>query len=207
MTGIHSPPAGDGFLCAPPSVPGLSIKASGSHPHAPTSPGAPPHASSGTALSSVNLPCLIQARGLSRHRLCAAPARHWRDVLRSCSPCLELPARKLAATLCAEASHSRPVGCRSSEHRRGARDSPQKGMSFAGEPSAPPGTHGAGSSQGHPGGPAGDPPSWSRTAGFRLMQGQLFLLPREMRDSLNKVFIGSQSSWDPTPFCNTFKCT
>lgn len=147
---------------------------------------------------------IIQARGLSRHRLCAAPARHWRDVLRSCSPCLELPARKLAATLCAEASHSRPVGCRSSEHRRGARDSPQKGMSFAGEPSAPPGTHGAGSSQGHPGGPAGDPPSWSRTAGFRLMQGQLFLLPREMRDSLNKVFIGSQSSWDPTPFCNTF---
>lgn len=33
---------------------------------------------------------------------------------------------------------------------------------------------------------------------------QRLLLPREVRDPLNQVFIGSQSSWDRT-LCNTFK--
>ena len=76
-----------------------------------------------------------------------------------------------------------------------------------GELSAPPRTRGAGSAQGRPRGPARDLHSSSWTAGFNLRQRQHLLLPREVRDPLNQVFIGSQSSWDRTPFCNTFKRT
>ena len=76
-----------------------------------------------------------------------------------------------------------------------------------GELSAPPCTRGAGSAQGHPRGPAGDLCSSPWAAGFNLRQRQRLLLPREVRDPLNQVFISSQSSWERTPFCNTFKCT